>query len=1171
MSRFWRCRVARTILAGLLCLACGQASAQVSLKGRVLDVRSEPLPRALVEVLEPESRRDLLVRVVEGRQEPEAVARTMAGQLGDFELQLPGSGPWVLVVSAPGYLPQLRTVRPLPTNQVLPPAILQEAAVEQVDLKGTSGEAASGAWVEVEHRTQPQTLDRYSRFTGWESEPILGFADSQGTFRFVRGRTERLIFRVRMADASMRLAIGSGQETPAVDQAIQFPFVERSVRFVDAEGPVASALVLVDGRPLALTDRSGRVLIPVRRASQVEVLARNGVRQAWSLQGYAAPQAESSSSGPVDPASAENREVIELALSASSELRVLVQGADGQALTGALALVEGRLVRADEEGHLEFSVRHRGRLDLWIGAPNHLWRPLTGEDLSGRETLSWSLKPEVTVRGLVVDRERQPLANVDVAVTEVINGADAPIWSRSDSLGRVLLSGLAANEIYTVRPAWPRQGVGSQIFRSSGIARGEGPVRLELSQQRRVVGRVVSERGPVEAAAVHLRVGGVRPEPRRTDSNGLFAVRAAVGELRLRVSALGLADFFGQFDVPAGDDDWDLGEVALDIGSSMMVSVRGEEGEPIEGALVRMARTRAIGSNEAVGARPGAELRTDQEGNATLRQLSNGDRLSLVVEHDGYARETVGEIVVPRDEGVEVTLTPGFDLRGRVVDNDGSPVGRAFFGISPLGSEEAPNIASPYTGADGVIEIVGVPPGGYRIWARASDHAEIEPLELEVRRGERPDEFELKVPESAAVYGFVHSERGDALEEVAVVIAAQFARTGPAGQFDLEHVRLGDQTVEMRSPSGRRVRVPTTIERGQNSLDLIFPDSVRLEGRVVTTAGQPVEGAQVRFAGGTRAEGAETDDQGRFVLADVRERQGRLIATHGEARGSSEWFDVQAPPSIEIELTLRSRLRGLVTGASGEGALDRLRVFAERTEGGGELTSADRKRNSFIVGDGSFELQGLAPGTWRIRLVSLRSQGGGQTLDEEVVHIAEDASEPFVELHADGAELLENLKPLQGTVVIDGRPAGGLWLALRSVDGSTFWTRAEPSGSFEFAEAASGRYVLHTGDPGTVLHPLFDLDVPRSTPLDVQAERWVVQGTVRDRATGQPVSAEVRFLTGIEGSAEPHHSALNGRFRLEALALRPFLAEVSAAGFQPYQVDVRSSLELEIDLERLAP
>jgi RNA polymerase sigma-70 factor (ECF subfamily) len=326
---------------------------------------------------------------------------------------------------------------------------------------------------------------------------------------------------------------------------------------------------------------------------------------------------------------------------------------------------------------------YRVRVELGVGAAVDV---RAGEE--ARAVLR--LLPGPVLAGRVIDERGAPVAGAGVWASSA--GASGYLGGRPFS--RFIADGFVAltNENGEFRLPTARgialvgaRKVGrapSAVHHTAHRAADPAPLELVLAGVGGAVRGVVSapEGRPVEGALVFLDAmadgaenGSEREEARaplvfaRTDSNGAFhfaGVRPGVREIDVRAPEL--ATWSSTVEVPVGGVT--QLEVELSIGMSVVGTVRDESGEPVSGARVHGSRRRWYGLPDL---RHATSVRTRSDGSFELRGLVPGACWLTV---DGGARG-VWTRDLYGDEGsaihCDVQLTPGLELRGRVVDESG--------------------------------------------------------------------------------------------------------------------------------------------------------------------------------------------------------------------------------------------------------------------------------------------------------------------------------------------------------------------------------------------------------------------------------------------------------------------------------------------------------------------
>lgn len=256
---------------------------------------------------------------------------------------------------------------------------------------------------------------------------------------------------------------------------------------------------------------------------------------------------------------------------------------------------------------------------------------------------------------------------------------------------------------------------------ASGIAIGDGDeVRADLAMGGgSLAGTVVDSAGePVVGALISVKLDGSAAPATlaaRSGAGGRFECSGLSGERFTVVAAAARGEMEAERSgVAAGTVD-----LVLRLGSGELLGlVVGDRGEPVPDFTV-YAEPEQIEQGRARSQRflaPSGEFRLAVE----------PGRYGVKVGAPGYAAASVANVLVPAvgsSQRVKVALTRGYEVTGKVVDNQGQPVPGAAVATNPsmlwaFGRAAAvPSGSYTTTDAAGAFRLTGVPPGdhGYLI------------------------------------------------------------------------------------------------------------------------------------------------------------------------------------------------------------------------------------------------------------------------------------------------------------------------------------------------------------------------------------------------------------------------------------------------------------------------
>ncbi|MBP7674953.1 MAG: carboxypeptidase regulatory-like domain-containing protein [Thermoanaerobaculia bacterium] len=708
----------------------------------------------------------------------------------------------------------------------------------------------------------------------------------------------------------------------------------------------------------------------------------------------------------------------------------------------------------------------------------------------------------------------------------------------------------------------------------------------------------VPQEEPLDAARREARG---EPEPAAlatvaTSATGEFDLRVAAPEgrdvfFRVRVSATGAVPV----ELPETRDATeaeDLGDLALRRAEPLAGRVRGPDGAPVAGALVRLvARGRADGP--VTGTAQPQEATTGADGEFRFATAA-AELNELRVRAAGFAPARVRNAkpgALPR----EISLEPGHSLSGVVRKKDGRPAMKAL--VRWEGGDAESRWVE--TGEDGSFRLADLPKcrgtvvadGGEDGFAEAGGATPglAEPLVLSlappaILEGRTLDASTLKPVPRVRL-------------EVATDSGRFTARTGHDGRYRVRGLRPGSATVRAEEPR----HVPWTrhsvpIEKGTSrTLDVLLTRGATLSGRVVDEDGRPVAGAGVSLLSSSEssldaavrlrgeASRLRTRPDGSFTATRLPPGENqRLSVQHPEfERGTVGGISLVAGGTRSgVVVTIRRGviLTGRVSDPDGNpiaGAeVSAGRSFSVRSSSGGSLTRVrvemmEAPRTAQSGGDGAFELRGLAPGG-----VSVTVKAPGRATETVDPVLLERGARP------DPVEIvLEPGATISGRIVrrTGGGASGYFVLAQnpRKPSGGRGSTSATPEadGTFRIEGLRAGEtYDLQLFGTSAGFGP-----GPRKAGILAPADgvEWVVEGTGRiegsavDAKTGQPLGAfEVSYqsdrqgtdrvirvargggrFAGGAGEAQLVESP-DGRFALEEVPSGKWQVVVTAKGYQ---------------------
>ncbi|PRP90455.1 Nickel uptake substrate-specific transmembrane region [Enhygromyxa salina] len=482
--------------------------------------------------------------------------------------------------------------------------------------------------------------------------------------------------------------------------------------------------------------------------------------------------------------------------------------------------------------------------------------------------------------------------------------------------------------------------------------------------------------------------------------------------------------------------------------------------------------------------------------------------------------------------------------------------------------------------------------GGFELWVAPGDafvHAFADGYAEGLVEASAPNELvELFLtPESVMVGKVVLASSGEPVADVTVDAgfkrgAEQAARTDSEGRFRIKQLQPGTYKPWAESDQlyGRAVE-QVHLGLGETSDEVVIRvhPAHRVDGRVVVAGSDaPCSLGSVTLTSdaGERRQ-ASTDEDGhvalRGLLAGAYEVSVRCRGYVSEPEYPTLVVGEDERAAVVWEVREGLSIRGEVVDERGE-PVEAVAVSAAPIldpEGARQQTTRGNGRSQ---ADGQFELAGLLPGRYEVRVPGWRARPG--PLDPITVEL-----EPGADVN-DLRIVMPAVGGIRGRIVDgSGTPVAGAQLSASLIGGSSnAASRSNDAGEFEFSELRPGptRVVAQDGDLGGVAmrKPGTGDDDLQGEVVEVIAEEVVelvltvesrdgrITGVVRDEGGGpvadafidvqrmsesagaNPVAARSRILWSW--GSQPVLTDQDGRFELDGLPKGKFIVRANRKG-----------------------
>jgi protocatechuate 3,4-dioxygenase beta subunit len=863
--------------------------------------------------------------------------------------------------------------------------------------------------------------------------------------------------------------------------------------------------------------------------------------------------------------------------------------------------------RTNDEGSFRIELTSRGPVDVRVEAAGFAAQELPKQQPG--TPLHVRLAAGVWVRGIVRDAAtKRPIegALVQARSTSARGGGSwepkiGLVETRTDVQGRFRLDGLEPGRQNLRATA---RGYGAQI--ASAVSPGAS-ADLLLLPGATIQGSVRdTENRPIAGAIVDVESSagghGFHPaaRPEQTDDRGHFEVLGLDGgEYRLIARDRARAPAIS-------------GRITLAQGGEEQIDLLLPAGVPVSGRLVDGDQKPVRGScsiAEVDGqAAPSMLAETSKstagaDGRFRIEHMPPG-RHVIAVAAPGYKPKRVDVTVgtKPVDVG-EVALETGLVIRGRVVDESGTPVADAELEATPAPVarrvyDESPQRSS-RSEADGRFVVGGLTEGTYDVTAQAYGFGRVvKPIVAGASN------VVLTLQAAGLITGLVVDEAGKPVTDYRV--AAQVKRAegdlrgwqrpylqpvaAEDGRFTLEGPGANTYAVDISSSEYVPVSIANVAVQNGAATDLgriVLRAGGTLRGVVVDTAGAPVAAATVtpgtidytRFVERPRT---TSNDDGSFALRGFAAGQVEVAAQHpsyAEGRASVEIDPARGPAEVTIVLGQGARVQGSARQRDGSPIPA---VTIQLTPLGND--GRPRSQSPFsaeTAADGSYSFERVPAGRAMVFMMT-DSRAVKTSAQSKAVELQEGqlATVDFVvrDIRVTGVLTRQQLPVANASLRFLPQNHG---MTMTISGGASAGTSSAPmrnmaitgaDGRFELLLDNFGRYgVAISAADGQATH-FRTIEIPdvESHELEIELGGTAVSGVVLEQDTERPLQgARLSFMPTKGGGVVSGESGGDGRFQVDlepgSYRVDAFVPEFAAAHLE---VEVPTTGEMRVLLTR---
>ncbi|WP_408888482.1 carboxypeptidase regulatory-like domain-containing protein [Myxococcus faecalis] len=476
---------------------------------------------------------------------------------------------------------------------------------------------------------------------------------------------------------------------------------------------------------------------------------------------------------------------------------------------------------------------------------------------AGSQDVELMLELPVFIEGQVLGEDDAPLDGV--SLTLVSKRHTRFFDARTDARGEFKL-GPVPHDIYLLLAS--REGWRPVLKQTSSAGH---PEEVRMHRSHRLSGRVISGAVPVagvEVVAILTEPFTETPPFRAaTDSGGRFELELSTGSFVIIAEQEGQSAL-ARVTLGASPSP----EVLLELGEALQVE--GTVLDETSGAAVAGARVSL--SPQGRKWTP-LETTTDSVGRYRLGPVEPGD-WTFGIQAPGYVdRNREERTLTPAPGTQDFTLKRAATITGHVVDDAGRPVGNVELLLMRMPHSPEEEHAESRTAADGSFMLDAASPGEYRLTAYS--HRVV--TKTLTTRAPMTD-LRITLSTGGSVDGTLTDARGLPLPGFRVALAPlngsasdetlDTPETDLRGRFSRAGVPPGRYRVQAEQSSYSLTREAWSFvdvqEGAVAKVDLRLPVEHALEGSIVDTSGNPIQGARIQV----RVQKNASDDDGRVVI-----------------------------------------------------------------------------------------------------------------------------------------------------------------------------------------------------------------------------------------------------------------------------------------------------------------
>lgn len=1040
-----------------------------------------------------------------GTATPVPLARALTNEAGQFRLQAPGTGLWMIQVRAAGYVAEEALLSPLLVDVELPTLKMIRDSGLTVRVQAPSGTPISQALIIADDKKDPSYGEN-----PWLPSRRAGFTSTEGILRLSAGSKENLIISIN----AKGYAFFEKKEVhgPSISLRLSQGTQSTLEIFGTNDRPVPGASVQIgdSNYPLGLTDDTGRIDLITNSNSKISFQVNT--RDQRKYEGQFQPK--------VDPS-----KPVRIILKDSLVLNgKVIHRENRMPVEGSLVWTAGarwNVVTAAKDGTFTLKIPN-GSSNLRAAAPGFAIYQNYDPSLA-RGIFTIALQPEAQLSGTVLNQHNQPIDGAEVELQSRFSmyrfsGAEfsQKQTTKEDGIFRFTNLNPERSHVLTIRA----KGY-ARLERQENISTAtKKEIKILLTPEISTTGKVVDmEDHPLSGISISIKHSvvemsgndmvyssdGTKKIEGQTDKNGIFQIgELSPGKYDFEAGGKGYSNYqkIG-LEIAQTKAPLDLGKIILAPAIALEGRVLDTNKQPVEGAQIHVRPndpyTGFWGQDD-----PNAVSSVD--GYFSVPDQTPGSVVDILVKRTGFVEKSLDEFPVLPGEPLTITLKPASRVSGIVVDSSGQPVAEAALqllkrvvrGTRTINS----NQASTTSKNDGTFEFIDIPPENYGLAVHASGWQDFEMEGIELAPGKDIDELRVTLLPEAFVEGTVMMSDGQPAIGANVKTTSEETRryrpgisqawTDGSGNYILHGLKPGKAMIEAVHEEAPRQVKEIDLKPGSNRLDFQLEGGYSVSGRVQDESGAGLVNVALRIFNAYSARlSATTAEDGTFQFKSVPNGNHHLqVNKEGYTVSEDIRVPVNGAPVENFTITMKrgAVIQGQILGLPPEKLSF---VYVEGySEGVGDFVTTKPDYQSGYV------LRGVVPGQWN---VTASVTGTGASVSKNVT-----VEKTMSDVHLD-LEFSRGLV-LDGIVLSDDSPVSNATVIATGKETNSYtYSTTRSDGTFHIEGLTKGKYKLSVSNWQEGWDHQEELDLEEDKKITIQLPSNRISGNVFDAQDRSPL------------------------------------------------------------------